>query len=318
MKARPAAPLSRKDAAIACCLLLLCVVGRGQRLDKVITLPYDAMLPAGHNSIAFNPQARLLYISGSKSESLCVMDERKSVVTAMLDLGYCVSSLCFNPRVGKLYCAAGSSCAILALEGVSGSVLSEIRVPDALTSLVLDSAHNRVYGLCRNGAIAVVDCSQDRLLCAPLVASALGDTCPAVCVEGLDRLYVGSSADSTVFVFDCAGDSVLARIDLASTPLALCYHTPNGLLYCSCADDTNLLVINPTSNQPVDSVPGAGGNLLMCSNSTSNKVYVVVEGDLLAVSGETNTVLANIYGGDSYSLTWNSRRNKVYLTTSSW
>lgn len=298
--------------------MFVCAGAGGQCVEKLIRLPCQARLPAGHNSIAVNPRARLLYVSGSASESLRVIDERKSAVTATPNLGCRVSALSFNPRVEKLYCGACSSGTILVLDGRSGSVLSEIRVPDALTSLVLDSIHNRVYGLCRNGAVAVVDCSQDSLLYALPVASALDQSCPAAYVGERDRLYVGSAADSAVFVVDCVCDSVLARIELGSAPLALCYHAPNGLLYCSCASDTSLRVIDPVSNQPVDSVPGAGGGDLLCSNPTSNKVYVILDGDLLAVSGETNIILADIYDGGSMSLTWNPRRNKVYLTTNSW
>jgi len=210
----------------------------------------------------------------------------------------------------KLYAAERS----LAFIDVFGTQSHEpprlIELPAPARRLIPDTLHNRLFALCADGTVAVVDCAGDDIAALIPVTSAFLNVTPAAYVETLDRLFIGSAAVTAVWAIDCAGESAVAILRMDSMPVGLCYHAPTNCVYASARKDSNLYVVDAASCAVVDTVLGAGGAAAICSNPVNNRIYV---GDLV-VEPASGAIVVSIGVEVVSSLTWCSRSNKVYLT----
>jgi len=306
---------ARRGLLLAACLLLA-AGAQAQYLKKVVTLPFTGA-GWGLVSIAYNPSEHLLYAPDAKSDTIWVFDERRSVPLYTISAGARVAALYYDQSVNRLYASACLLAFVYVFSGRGHAPSGAISLPDIPCRLVPDTLHNRLFALCGNGVVAVIDCRNDDVEALIRAVASFEPGSPATYAEALNRLYVGCRADRTVVGIDCTGDSVIGRTTLDSIPVGLCYHEPNSRLYCSCARDSVLHVIDVQTNAIVDSVPGAGGCGAMCSNPLGNKVYA----GFSVIDGRADTVRARFgleVGEEVSTLTWCPGGNKVYVTSAAW
>jgi len=283
-----------------------------QFVDTVIRLPCPEEVPSGRTPIALNLTDRLLYVGDEESELLLAVDECRGAVVYQVELDGCVTALCYNPVGNRLYCATDGDEGMLVLDGSTGVTTNTVEIPDEPLALVMDSAQNRLYAVCLGGTIAVVDCNTDRLIRMVEVADWFESPVTSY-VQATGRFFCSSEEMDTVYCYDCRTDSVVGRIPVGTEPLSLCFNPVNGLLYCSCRQDTLLKVIDPVSCSIVCTIAGRGGWGKLCCNDRNNKIYGGQGAGLNIVDANTNRLTTNLWPSSEYTvLAYSSRQNAVY------
>lgn len=296
---------------IGCAAAVAC----GQHVERVIRLPLPAALPTGDLSIARNAERGLIYLAGTESETLLIVDERKAVAVAAIEIDGEINALCFNPVSNKLYCADESGSLLYVIDGATDVMRGEVELEGSPVFMVLDSLDDKLYCVCAEGYVDVVDCGGDTLLKS---IDALPDVewpYLGCYVPSLGRVYCASSIDSTLVAIDCRTDSVVSRISVDQCGVALCYNPGNGLLYWSSEYDSVLMVVDPGLGAVVDSIPGAGGGMQMEFSPERNKLYSAVCDGFTVVDCAANAVL-KLFDMDALEdLCWSPRGDRLLATS---
>jgi YVTN family beta-propeller protein len=98
-----------------------------------------------------------------------------------------------------------------------------------------------------------------------------------LCYNGQDnKVYCANNTSDNVTVIDCATDSVLATVPVASYPWALCWNSQNDRVYCADCYSGYVSVIDGVTNSVVRAVEvGLGyGPQALAWNPFQNRVYV--------------------------------------------
>jgi YVTN family beta-propeller protein len=316
VKARltPCIPGARE--VIAACLFLACTSAWGQSVIDSIRYPCPAPLPGGNHCLAYDHNDRLLYLGGDECESLFVIDDRRGVMVGAIGFEDGVTAVCYNPMVNRVYCSTESDGIVYVIEPGTNRVLQELEVDDDILAFALDSVANRLFCVGGSGTVPVINCATNAIE-RTVELPASFDLGVAVCyVPPLRRLYVAAELDSVIFVLDCAGESLLTAVHPGQEPNALCFNPANGELYSSSWYDNTVKAIDPVTNTVVASMPGVWNAGWLCSNATSNKVYVVGSSQLSIFDGRTDSLRTSLELSvdECMSLVWDSRHNVVYTT----
>jgi len=219
-----------------------------------------------------------------------VMRDSAVVINATADTILGVTVLPFRPRSdaysrtsNRIYLGSTSNETLLVFDPDGDSVLSTVEIGADVSSLLWDSAWNRLYVGTESGSLSVIDCAADtvltevepgidyvwtmalsaasrKLYCigeAPgLVVVVSTDSLKAIgTLQGVtdvyttayspaaDRMYL-SQYDDSLFIVDCRTDSVRARLEGMSSLLAVC--SLSGRAYVAHGDSALLLVMDTT------------------------------------------------------------------------
>ena len=311
----PLAPGAR--VVFIACLLLACSA-LGQTLIDSIRFPFPAPLPGGRRCLAYDYADRLLYIAGTGSESLFVVDDRRGAVAGAVRLEGHVTSVCYNPLVNQIYCGTDVGGDVYLVEPTVNRVVDRIRVADTILAFVLDTAANRLFCVGGSGTVPVINCATNTVEGNVTLPANFGTGVATCYVPPLRHLYVAAEEDSTLFVLDCAGCSLLSTVRVGHEPTTLCYHPANGKVYTGSRSDSTLTAIDPVTNTVVASIRSPSGAGWLCSNPTSNKVYALGDAQLCIFDGRNDSLRINLDLGLSgcHSLLWDSRHNVVYVAGS--
>jgi YVTN family beta-propeller protein len=226
----------------------------------------------------------------------------------------------YNPVNNRLYVADGSSggSRLAAIDCATDSILHFISVGSGPAFLVFDSLHNRIY--CTNtgsNSVSVIDCTRDSVIATIAVDGATGFACYASMTH---RLFCVNTGSSAVSVIDTDSNLVVARIPLSRcSPVALCFHQPNGKVYSACGNIDSVAVIASEENTVTALVPVGDRPTLVCSNPLDNKVYCAgLDSSLTVIDGVSDTAIATLrIGAQPSALCFNSTADKVYCAGSS-
>lgn len=249
------------------------------------TLAVIATIAVGVNpwGICYVPTTNRIYVACNDAK-IYVIDPDATGVPSVTG-SFSVSSAA---TVGPLIWIPGENCLYLGFSnGAGGAIVQKIT---ALTTTggtagaTVATAHIATRGLCycpsnhriytcntagpsmnvinptTNASVATVSNSGGTLTSTPVAAC----YCPVN-----DRVYVVSlgtaaGSGSAVHVVRPSDNACVASIALATTqPSGICFNPANGLLYVSCSQSSNgLVVVNPTNNTAYvaadSSIPGGG------------------------------------------------------------
>ena len=308
-------------AAVLCCLLL--TLGSAQWLERQVVIGDTFGGIALEGGIVVNPISGNVYIESEPIQILnpatmeklrgpdalgmvvfCpasgkgyVLGDSAVIIDATADTAIGVTGLPFSPRVwayspssNRLYLGRSSRDTLLVFDPDGDSVLHAVEIGADVSSLLWDSAWNRVYvgADSDSGQIKVIDCTADTLLAQvqlgledvralalstvsrKLYCAGYPDTAVIIvstdslkttgAVPGLTRpdimVYCPSTdrlhcpLNDTLYVIDCRSDTIRARLEAPVAALAV--STLSGRTYLGRGDSAQVLVVDTT-----DSVVGA-------------------------------------------------------------
>ena len=226
----------------------------------------------------------------------------------------------YNPSNNRLYVAEGGSggSGLAVINCATDSILHFISVGAGPDFLVLDSLHNRIY--CTNSgsnSVSVVDCTRDSVIATIAVDGVPGFACYASLVH---RLFCINTGANDLSVIDTDSNRVVTRVQISRcNPAALCFHQPNGRVYCACGSIDSVAVIASETNAVTALVPVGDRPTLVCSNPLENKVYCAgLDSSLTVIDCVNDSAIVTLpVGAQPSALCFDPPADKVYCAGSS-
>jgi DNA-binding beta-propeller fold protein YncE len=293
-------------------LLSLCAPALGLRLEKKIHLGDTWRLPAVPVAFAYDSRDKTVFIGGTTSDSILVLDERTIEPLGWIDAEAPVPVLVYSSALGKLYCLQNGSVSVY--DASTWTRLNTLTAPIRPTEACLDSEDNKLFISSPDSAtVAVVDCNSDTVECVLRGlrnwASYNGQS---MCyVPGWHRIYCCDYGDSSVVAIDCRGDTLLASIRIAGRPISLCYNSANNRVYV--LPGSGPVGIDVASNAIVSSascmLPAA-----ICCDPYRNRLYGLDAGQNVAVFDcATNSLLTTMVTNEGVDMmTYNAAVDRIY------
>ncbi|MCX6841199.1 MAG: hypothetical protein NTX53_02795 [candidate division WOR-3 bacterium] len=213
-----------------------------------------------------------------------------------------------NPAHPRLYVGGQSyDGGVLVAEAITCKRLA--RIPTGpVAALCFVPTHNKLY-IAKAGCdtIAVVDCATNQIVSMVSVAGEV----PALQYNSAnDRMYCGGNS---MFVLDCAADTVIHTIALAATFLEL--DSIHNRLYAGRGGP--LSVIDCAVDSVIAAIPGIEAAAALCFNPTAGKVYAVSDDTLYAICTGGDSIVARLsFTGLTRVLTCDPQRNRIYCAYS--
>jgi DNA-binding beta-propeller fold protein YncE len=273
-----------------------------------------APLPSSPYVLAYNSTLNRLYLSTYSDEGLLVFDPDGDSIMDTVDMGGAVRTLLWDSAWNRVYAGTGSSGQLKVMDCTGDTLLAEIELGlDRVRGLALSTVSHKLY-CAGDPDTAVVIVSTDSLTA---IGAVPGLTRPDTMVYGpsTDRLYC--PAEDSLFVIDCQGDTIRARLGAPVASLAA--SSLSGSLYLGRYDSAQVLVVD-TNDQVVDSIPlpTVPSHYIAALGfwPHRNELYGVTNRDLaFIVDASVDTVA----GGVSYAayqprqMVHNPAGNKLYM-----
>ena len=273
----------------------------------------------GHpTALSFDPANDKVYCATYYRDSVAVIDAARDTVVAKIQVGSYPSALCHNPAGNNTYVACGGS-AVPALGGVSDTVEAVVTFaacnPGPLCHNLLN---DHLYCLDDIvGRLFIIDGDSNRLLKTLKVPMAGYGYDTLIWSPVSNKVYLTNRGDSTVFILDCASDSVIATVKTGYRPRALCC-SGDGKVYVA-NESGGVAVIDGDGDSVCAIVPAGGDCRPLCYDPIDNKVYVGKPGGQSAdvIDADSDSVVATIplpFSGYT-PVCWNQNHDKVYASS---
>jgi DNA-binding beta-propeller fold protein YncE len=306
--------------ATLCSTLLL-----SQTLEKAI--PYASVYSDvdGPLFLAVDSTTNTVYVASDCGEDILAIDGATHRRKANIPFGdeWCCA-LFSVPGQSRVYCVGETLAA--ALDTRTNAVIKQFVTPqdDYYVGGGVNPRAGKAY-LAYEDSLAIVDALTNRLLGRIQVGW------PEV--DDYDRMFFASNtANGKVYlvtcdddetdrlvVVDCAGDSVLARVNLGKDPYvyAMCYDDANNVVWCAVEDTCSVLLgVDGDSDSVVAAVrldedPCV---IAMCFADDVNKLYLLDdEGYVTSFDAANRRVLGRFWVGDEVTAACvNPREHKLY------
>lgn len=218
------------------------------------------------------------------------------------------NAVAVNARTNRVYMADFNDTVAVA-DGATNTVIAQIgvRIPRAFftsnSDIAVNERTNRVFVVSgdtdtNRGVCTVLNGASNRVL----GQIALNGFPNNVAVNAAtNRVYVSSSATSSVSVIDGATNRVAATFSAGTRPTGIAVNERTNRVYVSSSGDASVRVFNGATNGPVAKIalvktPGA-----IAVNANTNRIYVANESQLSVLDGASNRVLANVRAGFTQS-----------------
>jgi DNA-binding beta-propeller fold protein YncE len=282
---------------IAFAVLLLATLASGQWLGEKLSLLDTLRIPAGDQSLAYNRRNHTVYLSGSGSDSVLVIDADNCRVAEWIAVGRGVEAMCYNPTDNKLYCAYVNADTVAVLDGTSHQMLARVGVDSNPCVLCLDSVHNKLYVGNRAGvSVSVIDCRADTVVCT-IDCGRSGTYGPSMmCLAAsASRVFYATWRDSCILAIDCSADTVVAVIKVGQWPRAMCFSPVSNRVYCACWGDSESMVYGV--DVETDSVVWSydvRGPVPLCCDPAGGRLFVPDFDTLFVVDCSVDTTIARV------------------------
>jgi YVTN family beta-propeller protein len=218
-----------------------------------------AKIVAGNDvrDMCFDGTGSKLYTADYAGGFVSVVDLSSNSLLTQINVGDNLEAICYNPVENKVYCGGHGTLAVI--DAAADTLIRKLTVQvGERVRLCFNRRYNKVYRSCIGG-LAIVDCSADSVIATPLGYQLN----PGLCYDTLrDELYCASnSGDSSLFVIDGAGDTILRTIALPhhSGGWVLCHDTRYDRIYSLNATSNTVSIVDPAVGQVLATYPLPGG-----------------------------------------------------------
>jgi DNA-binding beta-propeller fold protein YncE len=288
----------------------------GDTMIGTTTLPFTPC------ALAYSISSNRLYLaSPNDADPLFVFDPSGDTMLGTVAIGSPVTALLWDSVRNRLYVGARSDSGLLrVVDCTADTVLAEVRVGISEVSLLaLSSASNKLYCTGEpdtSGGSTVAVVSADSLLPVASVAG-LPLLTKAAYSPVTDRLFCLDSQGDTLYVIDCAGDTVRSRVGAKFSSLAV--STISGDVYLGQRRVRPILVLD-TSDIVVDSIPcpaTTSNNVgAVTFNPVRNEVYAALTDDLAFMADAATGSVIGVFDYITYTpyqMVYNPNGSRLYL-----
>jgi hypothetical protein len=293
--------------------------------------PHNVGTKCAPVGVVVNPNTNTVYVSNSvdvadptlnpSPKAMTIMDGNTDTVSTFVQVPIANPGLlAINPATNKIYLSSvvGFGVGLAALDEATNTTTSfKVNVP--LTSLVLNSSTNKIYGLSGGGGggtLYLVDAISGGV---STISAGEGSTnslfSPLIDVNPItNHLFVGGSPN--VLNIDGATNTVVDAFAAASSAVAV--NPVTNKVYIGIP--SGVLVYDPATLSTT-SVSGTLVPLSIAVNPNTNTIYSLGASSLQVIDGATNTVTTSVSlgttGNQVSKLVFDPVLNKIYAIESS-
>jgi YVTN family beta-propeller protein len=315
--ARPSRPLAQL-AVIATALCALAAVASAQWLEKVIYLPDSLSGVIWPSCLALNPDAHMIYVSGSYDDRtrsgldayVMVLDAHTTEKVARIAVQENVASLCYNPVVHKLYASHPFNGRTSVIDGFSNNVSSTVEFDAEPTLLCCNTVNGKMYvsSHLTDNSMAILDGDGDSVIRkVPVTGNQWGLAFDSIG----NKVYcsrVALQTGAAILVVDGVGDSALRELPIEVDPVDMAVSASHRRLYCygwGGGYEGALVIVDTDGDTILKTIrAGPGGSedgQVLCVNERRGEVYFPGVGDtVLVIDCSGDSVVRRLTLGDGY------------------
>jgi YVTN family beta-propeller protein len=272
-----------------------------------------ATIPTGARpfAICYNSADDKMYVASymyGGSDSLTVIDCSSDSAVATMHVGQGQPSLCYNPAANRVFCASYDTLRVV--DGAGDSVVAAY-AGEWWRPMAVDAVANKVYASASGIGILVLDGTTG------IVLDSLQVGADVMCLNSrTQKLYTCHSSWDDLLVFDCAADTLVARLRRVGEGIrSIACDTATGKVYA--AWDGLMLVIDGVADTISAEIPGPYRGELLVSSKWGRAYCTDHHGPGLAVYDTgTDSLLRTIFiGGMPTEVCYDSIDDKVYYAS---
>jgi YVTN family beta-propeller protein len=276
----------------------------------------------GSDTLIWSPVSNKVYIMDSDSGTVSVVDCIGDSIVGTVETGEYPCALCCHDN-GKVYVAVDSGVDVI--DGFGDTMLAVVSIPTSHyyypSTLCYNRSDGKVYVTAREMdtcAVCVIDTRNDSVV-ANIPPGPNGYAAAIVWNQRHDKVY--ACGYDYVDVIDCAGDTVLRRINVQAY-LCLAYSdSACDKVYFADGWYSTLRIINAAIDASPQSLPIGYPLALLdnCKRGPANRLYCAIDDGTVAVviGYKTDSVLKLIpVGNGPAALAWNPTHSRMYVSNS--
>jgi len=299
--------------------LLFVIDGESNQVLKTIQ---TASYP---DTLLWSPASNKVYVSSPYNGVVSILNCSSDSIVATVAAGPGLDDMDCSDD-GKVYVAFDSG--VAAIDGSGDTVRATVQFPTGTygspSTLCYDRTSKKMYVGTAYGAdsavVRAIDTRADTVEAAiafwtGLFTYQLG----LCCVEGYDKLYVTGQSSDSIVVIDCARDTILKNI-LVATGIVLSYSDlATGKVYCYDGFNYCLRVIAAAADSLTRSLSVGDVSAILDNgkHGPANRLYCAADGGkVLVVAGyKMDSVIRRISVGSWPSaLAWNPTYSRMYVS----
>ena len=268
--------------------------------------------------------------TGRTDSMVSIVSGELDTIVANVEVGLSPTSLCYNSKNQKVYCAIPASPSanptVSVIDCWNHSLVHTIHVQSGPGRLCYNSIENKIYcGSTDNDtSLIVIDGSADTVM----RALSLSGGVTGVCYDRIqNKVYCLSQDPGLITILDGATDTVIRALPTGPNPTALCDDSVNDHVYCANSDAT-VTVVDCKGDSLLSPVfVGLNNPKALCYSDSLNSLFCAywpwgadhgpyptgVPSGVMVIDGAANTVLAQeLVGRQPSALLLNQRQNKLY------
>jgi YVTN family beta-propeller protein len=224
--------------------------------------------------VAVDSGSHRVYVAGSPSQSVAVLDGLTGSTLATIAVPYSPSSLAVDPAAHRLFILGGVR---------SGSKeTNSMLIVDTTTNAIITTVPGPTF-LFNVGALGV-DTFNHRVFAGQMVTDELGrvitpvgptSTVGTFAIDSVaQRLYVTDIRSDTVTVYDSTTFRAIATVKVSASPTAIAVDTVTHSVYVSDLANAVVSVIDGTTDKVIATIPVPGTPSGIAVDSSAGLVYV--------------------------------------------
>ena len=246
--------------------------------------------------VVYDPQNGYIYVTNAVSNTVSVIDpSTNKVIATIRDLGVEPVGITYDPLNGYIYVADFNSSSVSVINPSTNKVIANITVGPEPTCITYDPQNGYIY-VTKANCIVIIDPYTNTTV--GYVSTLLGYASISY-IKGY--LYVAvSNPGNAVLVINASTNKIIATINrLVNCPTSVAYDPQNGYLYIANYNSNFLLVINPSTDQIIDSIPVGTGSSFILYDPSNGYLYVTHPNSgtisIISTSTDCPVVIPTIY-----------------------
>lgn len=195
-------------------------------------------IPTGKNpdALAYEPTTKCVYIGDGRSNYVTVLSAEKLAVVATIPVGGKPEAVVVDGK-GKVWVNVEDKSEVVGIDAKTNTVEHHFPLApgEEPSGLAIDVEHGRLFAVCSNETMVVVDAATGKVLASPKIGAGVD---AAAFDPATGRVFASNGAGtvSVVATTGAAPFTVVQTVPTAPGARTLCFDPKTGCLYLPCAE----------------------------------------------------------------------------------
>jgi YVTN family beta-propeller protein len=234
--------------------------------------------------IAVNPNTNMVYVAGSYTQVLYVIDGNTNAFVANITLNNFLGAIAVNPNTNKIYVTAQDH--IFVIDGSTNKLIKDIQACGNVGGIAVNVVTNKIYESCNASAyktypgthqVQVIDGTLDTVT-GTIFFTELSPAGRIAISPITNTVYVESS-NSLIHVINGMINLETDVINCGCSGGNMEVNQNTNKLYVANSDGNTVSVIDTTNNQVTDTLTVGTHPAALTVNAETNRIYAVNNGD---------------------------------------